>query len=67
MARNKIPCELQDIAAQHKHSDIDPKAKQQLLDQLYLEQRQVRGVYRRRPKPKSEAPSTPMQVRDLLR
>ena len=81
MARQKIPRELQDIAALLKHPGIDQKARQQLADQLTEDERLILGIAKPRqtpviepsselkashtPAPLKLVTSWPVQVRDL--
>ena len=81
MARQKIPRELQDIAALLKHPGMDQKARQQLADQLTEEERLILGIAKPRqtpgvepsselkashvPAPLKLVTSWPVQVRDL--
>ena len=54
MARRKIPREPQDIAALLKHPGIDQQAKQQIIDQLTPEERQILGCAPPKPAPRIE-------------
>ena len=54
MARQKIPRELQEIAALLKHPGIDQQTKQQIIDQLTPEERKVLGCTQPKPAPRIE-------------
>lgn len=49
MARQKIPRELQEIAALLKHPGIDQQVKQQIIDQLTPEERKILGCAKPEP------------------
>ena len=57
MARQKIPRELQEIAALLKHPGIDQQTKQQIIDQLTPEERKILGCTQPKPAPRIEPTS----------
>ena len=57
MARQKIPRELQEIAALLKHPGIDQQTKQQIIDQLTPEERRILGCTHPMPAPMIEPTS----------
>jgi len=67
MARQKIPRELQEIAALLKHPGIDQQTKQQIIDQLTPEERKILGCVQPEPAPRLKLPARLLTGRNLRR
>ena len=63
MARQKIPRELQEIAALLKHPGIDLQTKQQIIDQLTPDERKILGCAQLKPASQPETSSAPTAQR----